>query len=34
MELGIDNRQIEVRALGEPEGNGPSDRVDLLMITR
>lgn len=34
MELGVNNRQIEVRALGEPEGDGPSDRVDLLMITR
>lgn len=34
MELGVDNRQIEVRALGEPEGGGPSDRVDLLLITR
>ena len=33
IDLGVDNRQIEVRALGEPEG-GPSDRVDLLLITR
>jgi outer membrane protein OmpA-like peptidoglycan-associated protein len=34
MELGVENRQIEVRALGQPEGGGPSDRVDLLMISR
>lgn len=34
MELGVDNRQIEVRALGKPDGDGPADRVDLLLITR
>ncbi|MZR32168.1 OmpA family protein [Sneathiella litorea] len=34
MELGVNNKQIEVRALGAPEGGGPSDRVDLLLITR
>ena len=34
MTLGVDNKQIEVRALGEPEGDGPADRVDLLLITR
>ena len=34
MTLGVDNKKIEVRALGEPEGDGPSDRVDLLLITR
>ncbi|WP_293961998.1 OmpA family protein [Sneathiella sp.] len=34
MTLGVDNKKIEVRALGEPEGDGPADRVDLLLITR
>tara|TARA_R100000005_G_C5004009_1_gene212944 strand:+ start:12797 stop:13831 length:1035 start_codon:yes stop_codon:yes gene_type:complete len=34
MELGVDNTQIEVRALGEPQGDGPPNRVDLLLITR
>ena len=34
MELGVENRQIEVRALGQPKAGGPSDRVDLLLISR
>ncbi|MDF2368136.1 OmpA family protein [Sneathiella sp.] len=34
MDMGVDNKQIEVRALGQPEGDEPSDRVDLLMISR
>ncbi|WP_373087402.1 OmpA family protein [Sneathiella sp.] len=34
MDMGIENRKIEVRALGEPEGQGPADRVDLVLIAR
>lgn len=34
MELGVKNNKIEVRALGQPTGDGPSDRVDLVMIAR
>ncbi len=34
MELGLSEKQIEVRALGEPQDTTPSNRVDLLLITR
>ena len=34
MELGVENRRIEVRALGKPEGDDPADRVDLVLIER
>jgi outer membrane protein OmpA-like peptidoglycan-associated protein len=34
MELGVENRKIEVRALGTPEGDDPADRVDLVLIAR
>lgn len=34
MELGVENRKIEVRALGKPEGDDPADRVDLVLIER
>ena len=34
MDLGVKNNKIEVRALGQPTGDGPVDRVDLVMIAR
>jgi outer membrane protein OmpA-like peptidoglycan-associated protein len=34
MELGVKNNKIEVRALGQSNGDGPMDRVDLVMIVR
>lgn len=34
MDLGVKNNKIEVRALGQPTGDGPVDRVDLIMIAR
>lgn len=34
MDLGVKNNKIEVRALGQPTGDGPEDRVDLIMIAR
>ncbi|MEH6526611.1 MAG: OmpA family protein [Sneathiella sp.] len=34
IDLGVKNNKIEVRALGQPTGDGPVDRVDLVMIAR
>ncbi|MCR9212157.1 MAG: OmpA family protein [Proteobacteria bacterium] len=34
LELGMSNKQIEVRALGSPQGEDPSDRLDLVLIAR
>lgn len=34
LELGMDNKRIEVRALGMPDGETSSDRVDLVLIAR
>ncbi len=34
LELGMNNKRIEVRALGMPNGEAPSDRVDLVLIAR